>query len=83
VAQFVAQVAGDQASIDYARTQLEYTDDHLTDQRRTGIRLIDAGNVVRATKTVVVVTQLQPISVFFTLATTHIQEVQDALRQGL
>jgi multidrug efflux system membrane fusion protein len=82
VAQFVAQVAGDQASIDYARTQLEYTAITSPINGRTGIRLIDAGNVVRATNTVVVVTQLQPISVFFTLATTHIQEVQDALRQG-
>jgi multidrug efflux system membrane fusion protein len=82
VAQFVAQVAGDQASIDYARTQLEYTTITSPINGRTGIRLIDAGNVVRATNTVVVVTQLQPISVFFTLATTHIQEVQDALRQG-
>jgi multidrug efflux system membrane fusion protein len=81
VAQFVAQVAGDQASIDYARTQLEYTTITSPINGRTGIRLIDAGNVVRATNTVVVVTQLQPISVFFTLATTHIQEVQDALRQ--
>src|SRR5882762_9347318 len=77
-----AQVACDQASIDYARTQLEYTTITSPINGRTGIRLIDAGNVVRATKTVVVVTQLQPISVFFTLATTHIQEVQDALRQG-
>ena len=82
VAQFVAQVAGDQASIDYARTQLEYTTITSPINGRTGIRLIDAGNVVRATNTVVVVTQLQPISIFFTLATTHIQEVQDALRQG-
>ena len=82
VAQFVAQVAGDQASIDYARTQLEYTTITSPINGRTGIRLIDAGNVVRATNTVVVVTQLQPISVFFTLATTHIQEVQDALLRG-
>jgi multidrug efflux system membrane fusion protein len=82
VAQFVAQVAGDQASIDYARTQLEYTTITSPINGRTGIRLIDAGNVVHATNTMVVVTQLQPISVFFTLATTHIQEVQDALRQG-
>jgi multidrug efflux system membrane fusion protein len=82
VAQFVAQVAGDQASIDYARTQLEYTTITSPINGRTGIRLIDAGNVVHATNTMVVVTQLRPISVFFTLATTHIQEVLDALRRG-
>jgi membrane fusion protein, multidrug efflux system len=82
VAELAAQLNGDQASIDYAKTQLEYTSITSPIDGRTGVRLIDAGNVVRASNTIVVVTQLQPISVFFTLATTHIQQVQDALQTG-
>jgi len=82
VAQLVAQLKGDQGSIDYAKTQLEYTSITSPLDGRTGIRLIDAGNIVRSANAMVVVTQLQPISVFFTLATTDIQQVQDALQKG-
>jgi membrane fusion protein, multidrug efflux system len=82
VAQLAAQLKGDQGSIDYAKTQLEYTSITSPIDGRTGVRLIDAGNIVRAANAMVVVTQLQPISVFFTLATTHIQQVQDALQKG-
>jgi len=82
VAQLGAQLKGDQGSIDYAKTQLEYTSITSPIDGRTGVRLIDAGNIVRAANAMVVVTQLQPISVFFTLATTHIQQVQDALQMG-
>jgi multidrug efflux system membrane fusion protein len=82
VAQLVAQLKGDQGSIDYAKTQLDYTSITSPLDGRTGVRLIDAGNIVRAANAMVVVTQLQPISVFFTLATTDIQQVQDALQKG-
>jgi membrane fusion protein, multidrug efflux system len=82
VAQLEAQLKGDQGSIDFAKTQLEYTSITSPIDGRTGVRLIDAGNIVRAANAMVVVTQLQPISVFFTLATTHIQQVLDALQKG-
>jgi membrane fusion protein, multidrug efflux system len=82
VAQLAAQLKGDQGSIDYAKTQLEYTSITSPIDGRTGVRLIDAGNIVRAANAMVVVAQLQPISVFFTLATTDIQQVQDALQKG-
>jgi membrane fusion protein, multidrug efflux system len=82
VAQLEAQLKGDQGSIDFAKTQLEYTSITSPISGRTGVRLIDAGNIVRAANAMVVVTQLQPISVFFTLATTHIQQVLDALQRG-
>ena len=82
VAQLAAQLKGDQGSIDYAKTQLEYTSITSPIDGRTGVRLIDAGNVIRAANAMVVVAQLQPISVFFTLATTDIQQVQDALQKG-
>ena len=69
VAQLEAQVQQDQAQIDNARTQLSYTTITSPIDGRTGIRQVDAGNIVHASDTtgMVVLTQLQPISVVFTL----------------
>src|ERR1700728_136157 len=69
VDQLTAQVQVDQAAIDNARTQLDYTRITSPIEGRTGIRLIDPGNIVHAAATtgIVVVTQVQPISVVFTL----------------
>ena len=69
VAQLTAQMKIDQAAIDNARTQLGYTRITAPFAGRTGIRLVDPGNNVHATDTngIVVVTQMQPISVVFTL----------------
>ena len=55
--------------IDNARTQLDYTRITSPIDGRTGIRLVDPGNIVHAADTtgIVVVTQVQPISVIFTL----------------
>src|SRR6201993_2950135 len=77
VAQLVAQIQGDQAAIDSAKTQLDYTTITSPLTGRTGIRLVDQGNIVHATDAtgLVVVTQLQPISVIFTLPQDHLQEV--------
>ena len=69
VDQLTAQLQADQAAIDNARTQLEYTRITSPIDGRTGIRLVDPGNIVHAAATtgIVVVTQVQPISVIFTL----------------
>jgi multidrug efflux system membrane fusion protein len=69
VAQDEATVNNDQAQIEYAALQLFYTKITSPIAGRTGVRLIDAGNIVGTTNTtgLVVVTQLQPISVLFTL----------------
>ena len=70
VAQLEAQVRQDQAQIDTARTQLSYCTIVSPIDGRTGIRQVDPGNIVHAVDTtgLVVITQLQPISVLFTLA---------------
>jgi multidrug efflux system membrane fusion protein len=70
VEQLRAQILNDEAQIDYARTQLEYTTIRSPIPGRTGIRLIDQGNIVHGTDTnnIVVLTQLRPISVVFTVA---------------
>jgi multidrug efflux system membrane fusion protein len=84
VAGLEAQIKGDQASIDNARTQLQYTTITSPIQGRTGIRRVDVGNNVRATDTggIVVVTQLQPISLIFTLPEDALSVVGSALSSG-
>ena len=84
VAQITAQVQIDQAAIDNARTQLDYTTINAPFDGRTGIRLVDPGNNVRSTDTmgIVVVTQMQPISVVFTLPEDALERIQQALAAG-
>ncbi len=84
VAQLEAQIQGDQAAIDSAQTQLSYTTITSPLSGRTGIRLVDQGNIVHAADTtgLVVVTQLQPISVVFTLPESELASVQSALKSG-
>jgi len=84
VDQLAAQLQVDQAIIDNARTQLAYTRITSPINGRTGIRLIDPGNIVRAAGTtgIVVVTQVQPISVVFTLPEEELSAVGAALALG-
>jgi membrane fusion protein, multidrug efflux system len=84
VAQLDAQIQGDQAAIDNAQTQLSYTTITSPLSGRTGIRLVDQGNIVHAADAtgLVVVTQLQPISVIFTLPESELSSVQSALAAG-
>jgi multidrug efflux system membrane fusion protein len=84
VEQIAAQINVDQAVIDNARTQLDYTRIVSPIDGRTGIRLIDPGNIVHAAATtgIVVVTQLQPISVVFTLPEEDLAALQRALASG-
>jgi multidrug efflux system membrane fusion protein len=84
VDQLSAQLQVDQAAIDNARAQLDYTRITSPIEGRTGIRLIDPGNIVHAAGTngIVVVTQVQPISVVFTLPEEDLSTVGGALAAG-
>jgi len=84
VDQLSAQLKVDQAVIDNARTQLDYTRITSPISGRTGIRLVDPGNIVHAADTtgIVVVTQVQPISVIFTLPEEELGTVGGALAAG-
>ena len=84
VDQLSAQLQIDEAQIDDARTQLEYTRITSPIDGRTGIRLIDPGNIVHAADTtgIVVVTQVQPIAVIFTLPEEDLGVVGAALSAG-
>jgi len=79
--QYGAAVQGDEAAIEYAQTQLAYTRITSPINGVTGIRLVDVGNIVHPTDPtgIVVVTQLQPISVLFTLPETQLPEIQQAM----
>jgi multidrug efflux system membrane fusion protein len=84
VDQLTAQLQVDQAQIDSTRTQLDYTRITSPISGRTGIRLVDPGNIVRAADTtgIVVVTQVQPIAVIFTLPEEALGAVTSALAAG-
>ena len=84
VDQLKAQLQVDQEQIDNARTHLENTRITTPIDGRTGIRLIDPGNIVHAADTagIVVVTQVQPITVIFTLPEEQLGAVTAALAEG-
>ena len=84
VGQLQAQIKGDQATIDNARTQLSYTTIVSPIQGKTGIRRVDPGNNVHATDTggIVVVTQVQPIACIFTLPEEALPTLNRALEGG-
>jgi multidrug efflux system membrane fusion protein len=69
VRQYEATVKADEAAIASAKVQLDYTKVVAPIDGRTGIRQVDQGNIVHASDAtgLVVLTQLQPISLIFTL----------------
>src|SRR5256885_17059837 len=80
VAQLEAQVQGDQAAIDNTKAMLSYTKILAPIDGRTGIRLIDEGNLVQANDTngIVVITQVKPIAVLFNLPQQQFPQVNQA-----
>jgi membrane fusion protein, multidrug efflux system len=84
VEQLQAQIKVDAAAIDNARTQLQYATITAPFAGRTGIRLVDPGNIVHASDTtgIVVLTQIQPISAVFTLPEDAISQVTQAMAAG-
>lgn len=82
--QLQALVQADQAAIDNAQTQLDYTRLLAPISGRVGIRLVDEGNIVRAADStgIVVINQVQPISVVFTLPQQQLGDVREALLHG-
>ena len=91
IAQEEATIKADQAAIEYAQTQLSYTKLVAPFDGVAGIRLLDVGNIIHSSSTrgspsepnaLVVINQVQPISVMFTLAAADIPAVQEALAKG-
>ena len=96
VDELTAQIKNDEAAVEYAKTQLSYTSLVAPFDGVTGIRLLDVGNIIQPASSsatapstgfsssggLVVVTELQPISVIFSLPTTNIAQVRDAMAKG-
>jgi multidrug efflux system membrane fusion protein len=84
VTQYRAAIQRDQAAIDNARVQLGYSAIVSPLAGRTGLRLIDQGNIVHAgdASGLVVVTQIKPITIVFTLPQQFLPEITGAIRGG-
>ena len=82
--QLEAATQADQATIEAARLNLDYARIVSPIDGVTGVRLIDPGNIVKATDAtgIVVVTQLDPIAVIFTLPQDELPRVQRGMSQG-
>ncbi len=84
VRQYSAQVKLDQALVDEARLNLDYCRILSPVDGRVGLRLKDEGNYIRASDTsgIVVITQLQPITVVFTIPEDKLQLVLSRLQRS-
>ncbi len=82
VLQYQGTVKNDEGTVEYDQVQVGYC--HITSPitGRVGLRLVDPGNLVTAnsTSTLVVVTQVQPITVIFTLAEDSLPQVLQQTR---
>jgi len=84
VHQFEGVVKNDQGQIDNAQVQLAYCQITSPLTGRVGLRLVDPGNIVHATDAngMLIITQLQPISVVFSVAEDYLPQIQQQLRRG-
>jgi multidrug efflux system membrane fusion protein len=84
VAQLQAAVKSDEAVIENANVNLSYTKLTAPIDGVTGIRQIDQGNIIHPTDTngLVDLTQIQPISLIFTLPQTTFPEIQQEMAAG-
>jgi multidrug efflux system membrane fusion protein len=73
------------AKVDAAKLQLSYTEIHSPITGVAGLRLVDAGNIVHATDSggIVVINQLQPISVIFAISEDQLPKVMAHIKDGL
>src|SRR5580698_3896594 len=84
VEQDVGIVKSDQSMINSARLNLEYCKIKAKFTGRVGLRLVDPGNIVQSSSTtpLVVITQIEPISVLFPIAEDQLPPVYQKMRAG-
>jgi membrane fusion protein, multidrug efflux system len=84
VDQLKASIAADDGAIETAQTQLDYTSIAAPSDGRIGVRLIDPGNLVRASDagSIATLVQTQPCAVLFTLPARTLDDVRDAMDRG-
>jgi len=85
VGQSDGAIKSDQSQVDNAKLQLTYSRITAPISGRVGLRLVDPGNIVHATDAngIVVITQLQPIAVLFSLPQDNLPQVSAKLRTGV
>lgn len=74
----------DKGALDNAKVQLGYTHIVAPISGKVGLRLVDAGNIVHASDAnpLVVITEVQPITVVFNVAEDSLPQIQEQLRKG-
>ena len=84
VAQVQGTVHNDEGTVSYDKIQVDYCQIVAPITGRVGLRLVDPGNVVQANGTtpLVVITQIQPITVVFTVVEDDLGQIQQQLRKG-
>ncbi|MEO5767246.1 MAG: efflux RND transporter periplasmic adaptor subunit [Polyangia bacterium] len=84
VAQQEATLKADQAQLDQARLQLDYARIRSPIDGVTGVRLVDPGNIIRASDPtgIVMVTQLDPIAVLFSLPQDELPRIAEQMAGG-
>jgi membrane fusion protein, multidrug efflux system len=84
VAQYEATIKQDQANIAAAKLNVTYSNITAPITGVVGLRLVDPGNIVHAADTtgMIVIAQLQPIAVYFTIPEDNLPEVTAKLREG-
>ncbi len=84
VLQDEGSVKNDEGTVQYDKVQVEFCHIVSPINGRVGLRLVDPGNLVTAnsTTTLVVVTQVQPITVIFTLAEDSLPQVLEQMHGG-
>jgi len=84
VHQWEGTVKFDQGQVDNAKVQLAYCRITAPISGRVGLRLVDAGNIIHASDAnpLLVITELQPITVVFNVAEDCLPQIQQQLRAG-
>jgi membrane fusion protein, multidrug efflux system len=84
VKQYEGSVKNDQGTVASATTNVDYATIKAPIDGRVGLRLLDPGNIVTAGSTtpLVVITQLQPITVIFSVAEDYLPQIQKQMRAG-
>jgi multidrug efflux system membrane fusion protein len=84
VRQLEGTVKFDEGQVASAQTQVDYCTIRASVAGLVGLRLVDVGNIVHAAGTsgMAVITQIEPITVIFSVAEDHLPAIQEQLRQG-
>jgi multidrug efflux system membrane fusion protein len=82
VNQLLGTIASDQGAIDSARLQLSFCHIQAPLNGRIGLKMVDQGNILNVSDPIVVITQLQPIAVIFSVPQDQLPGLQRRMREG-